>query len=643
MALYHSAKGSVNYTVIGSPTIVDGVVSGFSENDYLKLTSVFNKKQNWEICFSVKNNDSDPTISLSKGIFCMNDWTDRLFVVNKAFQFHFNDQDGSHYLNTSTLNNFEGEVKVIHNNNHISLLTKNKTETGWILQAEEDTNFSDTNFGVMFIGLLNKANLERPYPGSIDLNHSYITVNGQPWFGNCPVEVKKHQLMGPVGYTVVGSPTIKDGVVSGISSGNLLQVAQQVAPQNITERVAKIKLNASAIRSGRYHNVFYGPASMSLVFYAAADTDKINSVSCYLPGSSSSLFYGLAALVADTWYWFKYTYDGTTASLYKSTDGSNYTLLGSVSATISGSVANCFIGNRWNGDASFFDGEIDMNETYFKVNGKLWFYQPAPTKYIVKDNKLVFASQDLYLAGPTTYTKVGNPVIEDCVASGFENGVNYLVTPSYDKSDKTIEFFTKITTGDTIDNVNGEAIIGNNGGNQNFGVWIVGSSTVVDKGKFCATFYYKNTSNRNTYIYLRSPIIAQPNTTYYLQTIYDLTGSDKIITIAVSTDGIVYNRTSVTVSNFLSYNDSSSSSYIGAKRMIGQGTAFNGSIDLNQTYIKVNDQLWFYGKNYASKNIAPVPAGYTYGNTTTQSIGYVDMRTQQFTAAPTGATLGRDE
>lgn len=195
---------------------------------------------------------------------------------------------------------------------------------------------------------------------------------------------------GPVGYNKVGTPTIINGIVSGISSGNLLQVAQQVAPQNITERVAKIKFNASAIGSGRYHNVFFGPASMSLVFYAAADADKINSVSCYLPGAGSSLFYGLAALVADTWYWFKYTYDGTTASLYKSTDGSNYTLLHSVSATISGSAGNCFIGNRWNGDSNFFDGEIDMNETYFKVNGKLWFWQPRDVEKVYYNGTLVW-------------------------------------------------------------------------------------------------------------------------------------------------------------------------------------------------------------------------------------------------------------
>ena len=63
---------------------------------------------------------------------------------------------------------------------------------------------------------------------------------------------------------------------------------------------------------------------------------------------------------------------------------------------------------------------------------------------------------------------------------------------------------------------------------------------------------------------------------------------------------------------------------------------------LNKSYIKMNDQLWFYGKNYASANIAPVPSGFSYGNITTNAIGFVDMRTQEFTAAPNGTVLKLD-
>ena len=39
MALYHSAKGPVDYTVVGSPTIVDGVASGFSTSNGLTCRS----------------------------------------------------------------------------------------------------------------------------------------------------------------------------------------------------------------------------------------------------------------------------------------------------------------------------------------------------------------------------------------------------------------------------------------------------------------------------------------------------------------------------------------------------------------------------------------------------------------------------
>ena len=65
-----------------------------------------------------------------------------------------------------------------------------------------------------------------------------------------------------------------------------------------------------------------------------------------------------------------------------------------------------------------------------------------------------------------------------------------------------------------------------------------------------------------------------------------------------------------------------------------------GSIDLNETYIKVNNELWF-GKIYTSETNVPVPANFTYGNTTTSSNGTVNLTTQEF-SADTLATYGKD-
>ena len=47
-------------------------------------------------------------------------------------------------------------------------------------------------------------------------------------------------------------------------------------------------------------------------------------------------------------------------------------------------------------------------------------------------------------------------------------------------------------------------------------------------------------------------------------------------------------------------------------------------------------------KHYGDENIAVVPAGLAYNNTTTPSNGYVDMRTQTFTPAPEGAIFKRE-
>ena len=49
MALNHSVKGSTNYAIVGTPTITDGVVSGFSNDNFLRINSMPLSSSDWEI------------------------------------------------------------------------------------------------------------------------------------------------------------------------------------------------------------------------------------------------------------------------------------------------------------------------------------------------------------------------------------------------------------------------------------------------------------------------------------------------------------------------------------------------------------------------------------------------------------------
>ena len=56
VSLFESAPYNVGYTKVGNPTIVDGVASGFSANDYLSLNANFALESSWEICTKIKQN-----------------------------------------------------------------------------------------------------------------------------------------------------------------------------------------------------------------------------------------------------------------------------------------------------------------------------------------------------------------------------------------------------------------------------------------------------------------------------------------------------------------------------------------------------------------------------------------------------------
>ena len=60
MAVYHNVRGTVTYTIIGSPTIVDGVASGFSASSYLRTTEQLPSPNKLEIIVSI-NTKTIPT------------------------------------------------------------------------------------------------------------------------------------------------------------------------------------------------------------------------------------------------------------------------------------------------------------------------------------------------------------------------------------------------------------------------------------------------------------------------------------------------------------------------------------------------------------------------------------------------------
>ena len=621
MALYHTAKGSVDYTMVGSPTIVDGVASGFSASDYLITspqtkditTCEWNMKFNTRTIPSVNGFvlgykvNSGVIVTASKKIRVA--WEDSTSTtVEKELNYILSD-DTDYVLNC-----------VFNNTNSTAIVTlKNSGGTTLITETYSDVSYK--KLGTYFwIGMRGGSSYTNNYwRGSIDLNNTYIKVNEQPWFGLCPVEVKKHQLMGPVGYTVVGSPTINNGVMTNSDPSNYISIRhwEQYKPFEFAMKINTGTRPADTcwlVRSNCF--LLYWKWDARLIFFLR----DINNVQQGINGTTQ--------LENNKDYWIKIIYDGTMASMYLSTDSQNYSLEVSQAISVITNDYSINIGSLRN--TYPFTGSIDLNQTYIKVNGKLWFWQPQKSKYIVKDGKLVFADPGLYLTGPVNYEVVGSPAIVDGVASGF-SASDYLQCQELTiQAGVPYEIATAIITpsDDTQNgNTNTCGIIGakalHNGLLYTF-------SNHPNPG--CINFYgwQDNSGSVNNATLFQ----LEHSTLYYVKYGYD---GGRHAYVSVSQDKINWEtktRDYVPSSNTEVF-------YIGALKFFN--SYFPGSIDLNETYVKVNDKLWFYGKNYATQNIAPVPAGYTFGTTTTPSIGYVDMRTQQFTAAPQGATIGRNE
>ena len=639
MALYHTTKGSVDYTVVGSPTIVDGVVSGF--NGYpnpaclsLPETADFSKPFHIHIEFTPTVTNFGVIIgrtgSLKSGVYLQGIYSDycRVALYNSSSTPAILDQNIAY--DSAVVTGNKHALDIIYNGTDTySIKLKNMISSVVLVNSSITTEAGAGSNAGFTLGATKSDTYYVPFQGSIDLNETYIKVNGQPWFGLCPVEVQKHQLMGPVGYTKVGSPTIVDGVASGFSVGNYLRATRPLGSANLQSCDIRIKCKTGdaiidnmpllyCSGSPYWFAVRVNRDRMQLLTRNAENTGYMEVKSSIT--IQASMGYIIEATITTDKQTLKlYTWDGELLSTnFLSVGGRVY-----FNADLTGEMrVGSSIDVPWT-------GFIDLNETYIKVNDKLWFYQPQETKYIVKDGKLVWADPRLALSGPVNYKVVGNPTIVDGVASGF-SASDYLQCQELTiQAGVPYEIATAIITpsDDTQNgNTNACGIIGANASHNGL---LYTFSNHPNPG--CINFYgwQDNSGSVNNATLFQ----LEHSTLYYVKYGYD---GDKLAYVSVSQDKINWETKT---RNYIPSSDTQVFC-IGALRFFN--SYFPGSIDLNETYIKVNDQLWFYGKNYATQNIAPVPAGYTFGTTTTPSIGYVDMRTQVFTAAPAGATVGRD-
>ena len=430
-----------------------------------------------------------------------------------------------------------------------------------------------------------------------------------------PVEVKHFNYGTTVNYTKVGSPTIASGIVSNFSQNDYVSINSSINIKNITETIFRLYIDTTDMSDNQ--NFYLLQDGIRVQYFFNKYQTFGTNMSIRIAGANHVS--AARNVPTDTWFYLKTTYDGTTYKAFKSLDKVTWEEIMSFDVDLSSEedTTSLRIGsNQYVADQYFF-GSIDLNETYIKKNGELWFFRPC-VNCIKKDGTLVFADNILYLAGPSTYTKVGSPTVTDCVMGNFSDS-NYATAPYPTTIPTKTECIINFTTGDTITGANNQSIL-------NFVDFL--NIEINTSGQLYTYDYTKKQRVGN--------VNLATNTNYYCKILFE--NGQK--TLSLSTNGVDY-------TTFANFSDAAYVSLSGiiyfCKHPTNSNRFFKGSIDFKKTYINIDDSLYFYGKNYASKNIAPVPAGFPYGIYAMPSVGYIDMRTQTFTAAPNGATIGRDE
>ena len=458
------------------------------------------------------------------------------------------------------------------------------------------------------------------------LNH---IVNGSP------VEVKHINYGTSVGYTVVGSPTISNGVVSGFAENSYLTLSNNLSFNNNSDVEFFVTFTTPSSLSDTRNQYLIAFSDASGYYGVTYTTNGYWEIR--LPKRNGSAYDSYPSFQANTTYSIKSVIknNGVESYLYDSA-GTQLRKINFTNFTGDFSIENnpVILGRdtRLGAAQSLVLGSIDLNRTYIKKEGKLWFFRPS-TNYLVKDDKLVFADSGLYLSGPVNYTVQGSPTIVDGVASGFSSD-NYLKLQNQFglEAGEDFEFFTKFVCPNAADIQNSRAYLwGLTTTGHGYGEGI----HINDSLKPIFSLY---TLGGVTFDYTLTA-----GNSYYLKA--GRTNGQTYIGISTdNSDWTVGNGDSDRMNDAWTAQSASELPTIGraVPGSFSNTCPFPASIDLNNTYIKKGGSLWFYGKNYASPNIAPVPSGLTYGNTTTSDIGWVDIRTQAFTAVP-GATLGKDE
>ncbi len=206
--LFKSMPYNVGYEVVGSPTITDGVASGFSGSDYPQLSAAFPTFDiNDDIEIMLKATFSSDISGISKSLFGSKTTNSDISIETDAngrvYGYIYNSTNSQRlYTRTATGAISASGTYWINYRIHNGSLTISSSadKTTWVSSSIQlPSDFTYEKGTVPVIGGFTTSSSVTFFNGSIDLNETYIKVNGVPWFTGKEAMTKTCNIVGCTG------------------------------------------------------------------------------------------------------------------------------------------------------------------------------------------------------------------------------------------------------------------------------------------------------------------------------------------------------------------------------------------------------------------------------------------------------------
>ena len=297
--LYSTSTKYSNVTKVGTLTDNDGVLSGFSANNYAKIPVTFSPNaQSWEIAIKAKFTSLSTNANLIAG------QTNQFISlsVQTSGKLAFNIGNGSSWvsgdiLSTNTFStNTDYWFKLVFDGTTYKSYSSTDGET-WTQEASYTGSIS-INGATLLLGV--NRSIADPINGSIDLNSSYININGSRWWSGRMASgfteesawqssVSTYGVCGKFVYDSVGNtvrlPKITgkiEGTTDATALGDL--AAQYVKLPNISGNVGYIVFTDQG-------NHASGPFTLDSISGSANLSGNGNRQTVYFDASRSSSVY----------------------------------------------------------------------------------------------------------------------------------------------------------------------------------------------------------------------------------------------------------------------------------------------------------------------------------------------------------------